>query len=112
MHATGPPICLFVLFLIRRCPCLIHSISPHNRATPVTLNWLVYEDPWIWLQPDSPQVRALVMHELGHNYEPAGERFEPPGAEEAFADLIQYGWQSARGLLVSGITHNLAAVQG
>ena len=64
---------------------------------PITLNWIFYGDPWIWLQPDSPQVRALVMHELGHNYEPAGQRFEPPGAMEAFANLIQYGWQSREG---------------
>ena len=69
---------------------------------PVLLNWIHAGDPWIWLQPDSPQVRALVLHELGHNYEPVDQLFEPPGAVEAFADLIQYGWQSRAGYTLLG----------
>ena len=64
---------------------------------PIKLNPVAFDDPAVWLEPDLPQIHAIVLHELGHNYEPVNALLEPPGAEEAFADLIQYGWQSRQG---------------
>ena len=79
---------------------------------PITLSPTFYGDPGLWLQPEDPRVRAIVLHELGHNLEPADELLEPPGADEAFADLVQYGWQSRAGYWFLGTRTQWPDVQG
>ena len=65
----------------------------------IELNWLGFGHPYRWLEPDNAVVAAIVMHELGHNHEPVDRAFEPPGAGEAFADLINYADQSRKGYI-------------
>ena len=69
---------------------------------PVSLNWTWHGDPFVWLTPEDPRVRSVLLHELGHTLEPEDKLFEPPGAQEAFADLIDYGWQSQQGYQALG----------
>ncbi|MCY4471737.1 MAG: M60 family metallopeptidase [Kistimonas sp.] len=81
---------------------VLDSAFPHINmlATsnfPINLNWIGHGDPFVWLTPGDPQVRAVLLHELGHNYEPDDRIAEPPGAQEAFANLIEYGYQSREG---------------
>ncbi|MCY4473642.1 MAG: M60 family metallopeptidase, partial [Kistimonas sp.] len=71
----------------------VYAISGY----PISLNWITFNDPFVWLTPEHPQTRAALLHELGHNYEPKSYRAEPPGAQQAFADLINYGYQSREG---------------
>ena len=71
----------------------VYAISGY----PISLNWITFNDPFVWLTPEHPQTRAALLHELGHNYEPQFYRAEPPGAQQAFADLINYGYQSREG---------------
>ena len=49
------------------------------------------------LDPDNPAMVSLLMHELGHNHEPVDLLFEPPGASQGFANLIDYADQSRKG---------------
>ena len=81
---------------------VLDSAFPHANVLatsgfPITLNWIGYGDPFVWLTPGDQQVRSVLLHELGHCYESDNRLVEPPGAEEAFANLIEYGYQSREG---------------
>ena len=65
-------------------------------GTLIRINAAFY-GPEELLHPDSPAMAALLMHELGHNYEPVDALFEPPGASQAFAELFDYADQSRKG---------------
>ena len=69
---------------------------------PVRLNWVVHGSPWYWLTPGSQKVHAVLLHEMGHNHESVDSLLEPPGAEEAFANLLQYGYQFREGYWIIG----------
>ncbi|MTI12286.1 M60 family metallopeptidase, partial [Sansalvadorimonas verongulae] len=73
----------------------------HSLATAsvdgFTLYWLAFNNPFRWLDSNDPMVFDVLFHEVGHSLEPVHFLFEPPGATEAFADLIVYGNQYRRG---------------
>ncbi|MCY4472479.1 MAG: M60 family metallopeptidase [Kistimonas sp.] len=73
---------------------------------PISLNWVAYKDPFVWLTPEHPQARSTLLHELGHNYESELFLAEPPGAQQAFANLINYGYQSREGYWFLGHRSN------
>ena len=67
---------------------------------PVWLNWIYHGNPFVWLAPGGLRTRSAVLYGLGHNYGPWQQMLEPPGAEGAFASLMEYGYQSREGYRV------------
>ena len=70
----------------------------------IGLNWIAFGNPFRWIDPEYYYARFILLHELGHIYEPTYEhtRLEPPGAMEAFAGFLVYGIQSQEDYWVLG----------
>ncbi|MTI15227.1 hypothetical protein E1189_19730, partial [Sansalvadorimonas verongulae] len=76
-----------------------------------TLYWLALNNPFRWLDSNDFLASDILLHEVAHSLEPVHSLFEPPGANEAFADLLVYGdhyrqgdWFLGRRREIAGLT--------
>ncbi|WP_230459923.1 M60 family metallopeptidase, partial [Sansalvadorimonas verongulae] len=75
----------------------LHNFLAVSHQYGFVLYWLAFKNPFRWLDSSDAMASGMLFHEVGHSLEPVHFYFEPPGATEAFADLIVYGDQYRRG---------------